>query len=121
MVLVKRAVLILLAIMMLLAGCGGEETTEVSTDTGMLDCPSEDVLVAMLTPDRSVRGSPSPIAAAASVMGGELLPFGDLEIEKESQGTATVVVVDEDGLRIGRAMASESSGGWYLQSTERCG
>ena len=50
-----------------------------------------------------------------------MLPSGELQLESESSGMATVLVIDADGLRIGIAIASESSGGWYLQSTERCG
>ncbi len=107
---------------LLLSACGPSSRLEVETNSGgVLDCPSETILYAMVDGDLSKPGATTPLEAAAAWIGGEFLPDGIPSIESESGNRAIVVIVDFDGNRVGRVLMVHHETGWFVQSTAACG
>jgi hypothetical protein len=71
--------------------------------------------------DVSQPGASSALKAVAEMIGGEFLPDGVPRLESAAGDGGAVVVMDEAGNRVGRALAVHYDSGWYVQSVESCG
>jgi hypothetical protein len=114
-----RTMWLMLAVVVLAAGCGPLTSTEVS-NAGPEECPD---VVEAWTVDLAADtpGAPTAEDAVAELRGDPGLPLPDGDPEARPVGEdRTRFVFTEDGRYTGEAMAIRLEGGWVVESAERC-
>ena len=116
-----RTLIVIALLVSVLSACSGEFREVVTNSGGVLDCNSDTVLYVAM--DAAIHTGGAANAEDAIEQIGEVSgrPPGEPTVERVGEQSAVYTFRDNDGRRTGRAMVEKHSGGWFVQSTERCG
>lgn len=117
----RRWVLTVVVAAVLTTACSSPDPHEVQTNSGgILDCRSDTVWYAAVSPNLGTPGAATP-DGALSAPGSELAPPGEPTVESEATTRVVFVYLDAGGHRTGRVTVDRiSNAGWYLTHVERC-
>jgi hypothetical protein len=119
----RRSWGVALAALLVLGSCG-DSIREVPTNGGgILDCPSDTVLYAVVDPTPEA-GAPTPAEALAALTSASVppVPSGIPEVASESDHEVAYLFTNSDGHRVGRVIVRRPfEAGWSVVATERCG
>ena len=116
-----RNLTVIVLLLAAIAACSGEVREIATNSGGVLDCDSDTVLYVMMDAAIHTGGAASAEDALEEIGDVSGRPPGEPTAERSGEQSVVFTFRDSDGRRTGRAMVEKYSGGWFVQSTERCG